>query len=60
MEAVTIDALHLTKCTSMAVNQQRTAGEQVLIAHNEDWVPEDESMCLSFTPDQTKNHPFWQ
>jgi isopenicillin-N N-acyltransferase like protein len=43
LEAVTIDALHLTKCTSMAVNQQRTAGEQVLISHNEDWVPEDES-----------------
>jgi isopenicillin-N N-acyltransferase like protein len=42
MEAVTVDALHLTKCTSLAVNQQRTAGEQVLIAHNEDWVPEDE------------------
>ncbi len=42
MEAVTIDALHLTKCTSMAVNQERTANETVLIAHNEDWLPEDE------------------
>lgn len=42
MEAVTTDALHLTKCTSMAVNQQRTANDRVLVAHNEDWVPEDE------------------
>lgn len=42
MEAVTTDALHLTKCTSMAVNQECTANGRVLIAHNEDWVPEDE------------------
>ena len=42
MEAVTMDALHLTKCTSMALNQERTANEHVLLAHNEDWVPEDE------------------
>lgn len=42
MEAVTMDALHLTKCTSMAVNQERTANGNVLIAHNEDWLPEDE------------------
>ncbi len=43
MEAVTTDALHLTKCTSMAVNDLRTADGHVLVAHNEDWVPEDES-----------------
>lgn len=42
MEAVTMDALHLTKCTSMAVNQEKTSNGTVLIAHNEDWVPEDE------------------
>ncbi len=42
MEAVTMDALHLTRCTSMAVNQERTADGHVLMAHNEDWVPEDE------------------
>jgi isopenicillin-N N-acyltransferase-like protein len=42
MEAVTMDALHLTKCTSMAVNEDRTADGHVLVAHNEDWVPEDE------------------
>lgn len=42
MEAVTMDALHLTRCTSMAVNDERTADGHVLIAHNEDWVPEDE------------------
>lgn len=42
MEAVTMDALHLTKCTSMAVNEARTADGHVLVAHNEDWLPEDE------------------
>ena len=42
MEAVTTDALHLMRCTSMAVNDERTADGHVLAAHNEDWVPEDE------------------
>jgi isopenicillin-N N-acyltransferase-like protein len=42
MEAVTMDALHLLRCTSMAVNDERTADGHVLAAHNEDWVPEDE------------------
>ena len=42
MEAVTMDALHLLRCTSMAVNDERTADGHVLVAHNEDWVPEDE------------------
>ncbi len=42
MEAVTMDALHLTKCTSMTVSQERTAGGLVFAAHNEDWLPEDE------------------
>jgi isopenicillin-N N-acyltransferase-like protein len=42
IEAVTMDALHLTKCTSMAVSDERTADGHVLVAHNEDWLPEDE------------------
>ncbi len=42
MEAVTMDALHLTKCTSLAVNSDRTAEGRVLVAHNEDWLPGDE------------------
>jgi isopenicillin-N N-acyltransferase-like protein len=42
MEAVTMDALHLTRCTSMAVNETQTADGHVLAAHNEDWIPEDE------------------
>ncbi len=42
MEAVTTDALHLTRCTSMALNDSYTADGHVLAAHNEDWVPEDE------------------
>ena len=42
MEGVTMDALHLTKCTSLAVNEQFTANRHVLAAHNEDWLPDDE------------------
>ncbi|MCE1252212.1 MAG: C45 family peptidase [Anaerolineae bacterium] len=42
MEAVTVDALHLTKCTSLAINQERSLDGHVMLAHNEDWVPEDE------------------
>ncbi len=42
LEAVTMDALHLTKCTSFAVNETRTANGHILVAHNEDWLPEDE------------------
>ncbi len=54
MEAVTTDALHLTRCTSMAVNEQRTADGHVLAAHNEDWVPEDEDdvFVIHATPDK--------
>lgn len=53
MEAVTMDALHLSKCTSMAVNSERTADGNVLIAHNEDWLPEDEPdvVVIHATPD---------
>lgn len=53
MEAVTTDALHLTKCTSMAVNEDRTADEHVLVAHNEDWLPEEEQgvVVIHATPD---------
>ncbi len=43
MEAVTMDALHLMRCTSMAVNDELTADGHVLAAHSEDWVPDDES-----------------
>jgi isopenicillin-N N-acyltransferase like protein len=42
MEAVTTDALHLYRCTSIAVNEERTADGHVLAAHNEDWIPLDE------------------
>ena len=53
MEAVTTDALHLTRCTSMAVNDERTADGHVLAAHNEDWIPEDEGdvIVISARPD---------
>lgn len=42
LEGVAMDALHLSKCTSMAVNEDSTADGRVLLAHNEDWLPEDE------------------
>ena len=42
LEALTMDALHLTKCTSFAVNDLWTADGHILVAHNEDWVPQDE------------------
>jgi isopenicillin-N N-acyltransferase-like protein len=54
MEAVTMDALHLTRCTSFAVNDERTADGHILLAHNEDWVPEDEDdvYVISAKPDE--------
>jgi len=42
LEAVTTDALHLTKCTSLAVNELHTVDGHVIVAHNEDWLPDDE------------------
>jgi isopenicillin-N N-acyltransferase-like protein len=53
IEAVTMDALHLTRCTSFAVNEGRTADGHILAAHNEDWVPEDENdvFVVSAKPD---------
>lgn len=53
MEAVTMDALHLTRCTSFAVNERLTGDGHVLAAHNEDWVPEDENdvYVISAKPD---------
>lgn len=58
MEAVTTDALHLTRCTSMAVNEERTADGHVLAAHNEDWIPEDESDVLIISARPDKEPPF--
>lgn len=53
MEAVTMDGIHLAKCTSMAVSEARTSNGHVLVAHNEDWLPEDESdvYLVHATPD---------
>jgi isopenicillin-N N-acyltransferase-like protein len=42
IEELTMDRLDLTHCTSMAVNDQRTANGHVLAAHNEDWLSENE------------------
>jgi len=53
LEGVAMDALHLSKCTSMAVNEDCTADGRVLLAHNEDWLPEDEDAVymVHATPD---------
>jgi len=41
MEGIVNDALHL-KCTSFAAAAECTQDGHVLVAHNEDWSPEDE------------------
>ena len=47
IEGVTVDALYLTKCSSFAVNGDITTDGRVLVAHNEDWIPEDEEdICI--------------
>lgn len=58
MEAVTMDALHLTKCTSMAVNDERTVNGHVLLAHNEDWLPEDEDDVIVLHVEPDDEPPF--
>jgi isopenicillin-N N-acyltransferase like protein len=58
MEAVTMDALHLTRCTSMGVNEERTADGHVLAAHNEDWVPEDEGDIYVISAKPRDEPPF--
>ncbi len=58
MEAVTVDALHLTRCTSFAVNEERTADGHVLAAHNEDWVPEDEDDVYVVSAKPATEPPF--
>ena len=58
MEAVTMDALHLTRCTSIAVNEECTADGHVLVAHNEDWVPEDENDVYVISAKPRDEPPF--
>ena len=58
MEAVTMDALHLTRCTSFAVNEERTADGHILVAHNEDWVPEDENDVYVISAKPRDEPPF--
>jgi len=58
MEAVTMDALHLTRCTSMAVNEECTADGHVLAGHNEDWVPEDENDVYVISAKPRHDPPF--
>ncbi|GJQ52697.1 MAG: hypothetical protein HS124_08340 [Anaerolineales bacterium] len=58
MEAVTMDALHLTRCTSFAVNERQTADGHVLAAHNEDWVPADEADVFVVSARPKEEPPF--
>lgn len=58
MEAMTTDALHLTRCTTIAVNEQRTADGHVLAAHNEDWIPEDEDDVFVVSAKPKNEPPF--
>jgi len=58
LEAVTTDALHLTKCTSLAVNEMNTADGHVLVAHNEELAARlTNPMCISFMLKQKMNQP---
>ena len=58
IEAVTMDALHLTKCTSFAVNQDLTTDGHVLVGHNEDWLPEDEPLVYLVNAEPNDEPPF--
>lgn len=58
MEAVAMDALHLTRCTSFAVNERQTSDGHVLAAHNEDWVPEDENDVFVVSAKPKTEPPF--
>ncbi len=58
LEAVTSDALHLTKCTSIAVSPERSENGHVLLAHNEDWLPEDEQDVFIIHATPAEEPPF--
>ncbi len=58
LEAVTSDALHLSKCTSVAVNETNTADGHVLLGHNEDWIPEDEPDVFLVHAEPKNDPPF--
>lgn len=58
MEGVTSDALHLTKCTSIAVSPERSENGHVLLGHNEDWLPEDEQDVVIIHARPREEPPF--
>lgn len=58
LEAVTMDALHLSKCTSVALSETNTADGHVLIGHNEDWIPEDEPDVFLVHAEPVNDPPF--
>lgn len=58
LEAVTIDALHLSKCTSLAVSETNTADGHVLVGHNEDWIPDDEPDVFLIQAEPDDEPPF--
>jgi isopenicillin-N N-acyltransferase-like protein len=58
LEAVTMDALHLSKCTSVAISDTNTADGHVLIGHNEDWIPEDEPDVYLIHAEPNDEPPF--
>jgi isopenicillin-N N-acyltransferase like protein len=58
LEAVTMDALHLSKCTTVAVSDTNTADGHVLIGHNEDWIPEDEPDVYLIHAEPRNDPPF--
>ena len=57
MEAIVSDALHL-KCTSLALGPEWTDDRHVLLAHNEDWWPQDEHTLYLIHAEPEREPPF--
>ncbi|MGH2619460.1 MAG: C45 family autoproteolytic acyltransferase/hydrolase [Anaerolineales bacterium] len=56
-EALVEDALHL-KCTSLALGPEWTEDRHVLLAHNEDWWPQDEHTLYLIHAEPEHEPPF--
>jgi len=57
MEAIVSDALHL-KCTSLALGPDWTDDRHVLLAHNEDWWPQDKHTLYLIHAEPEHEPPF--
>jgi len=58
LEGIVMDRLHLGKCTSLAINQRMARKRNVLVAHNEDWFPDDEDDVYMIKAEVEDEPPF--